>query len=69
MQNGVFPGKVQEPPPDNTKWLLRFNTLFWFVAMLVVPVTFMLMTLSWGTLLTLLLLGSLGKCTLKLDIL
>ena len=68
MQNGVFPGKVQEPPPDSKKWLLRFNTLFWFVTMLLVPVTFMLMTLSWSTLLTLLLFGSLGKCTLKLDI-
>ena len=60
MQNGVFPGKVQQPPPER-KWLLRFNTLFWFVTMLVIPVTFMLLTLSWTTLLTLLLLGSLGK--------
>ena len=65
MKNGVFPGKVQQPPPDTKKWLLRFNTLFWFVTMLVIPVTFMLLTLSWTTLLTLLLLGSLGESVIK----
>ena len=62
MKNGVFPGKVQQPPPDTKKWLLRFNILFWFVTMLVIPMTFMLLTLSWTTLLTLLLLGSSSKC-------
>ena len=61
MQNGVFPGKVQQPPPDTKKWLLWFNMLFWFVTMLVTPITFVLLTLSWSTLLKLLLLGSLGK--------
>ena len=63
MQNGVFPGKVQQPPSDTKKWLLWFNMLFWFVTMVIIPVIFMFMILSWSTLLKLLLLGSLGKST------
>ena len=61
IQHGVFPGKRQPPLSDSGKWLVRFNIVFWFLAVLVLPMTVMLLTLSWSTLATLLVAGSIGE--------